>query len=120
MRPLVPVVLLVLLTPPALALPPPSSLQAARLIEQLGSPGFAEREAAHKKLEALGERALPALQKAAKDAKDAEVRRRAGRLVQAADDRSRSEEVKKFAGAWDATYLEAEGKPVPAEEYAAT
>lgn len=52
-----------------------------RLIEQLGSKSFEEREAAVKRLEALGDAALPALREAVKSATDPEVRRRAQHLV---------------------------------------
>jgi len=51
-----------------------------QLIEQLGSDRFAAREEASRKLLALGEAALPALEKARRAA-DAEVRRRADRLA---------------------------------------
>src|SRR5262249_16052893 len=44
---------------------PPDAAKIRRLVEQLGSPSFAEREAASAALEAAGEPALPALAKAA-------------------------------------------------------
>jgi hypothetical protein len=56
------------------------SADPARLVQRLGSPRFAEREAAFKALDALGPAALPALKTAAKSA-DAEVRQRAGELL---------------------------------------
>jgi len=52
-----------------------------RLIQQLGSPKFAEREAASKRLEAIGTPAVKALRKAATTSPDTEVRRRAQRLL---------------------------------------
>src|SRR5262245_45034999 len=52
-----------------------------RLIRQLGSDRFKEREAAAKALEELGEPALPALKRAATDSPDVEVRRRAEALL---------------------------------------
>jgi sulfatase modifying factor 1 len=52
-----------------------------RLIRQLGSESFAQREAAGKALQGIGEPALDALRKAAGTSEDIEVRRRAGRLV---------------------------------------
>jgi HEAT repeat protein len=52
-----------------------------RLIQQLGSPRFAERQAATKRLEAIGEPAALALRKAATTTPDAEVRRRAESLL---------------------------------------
>lgn len=54
----------------------------ARLIGQLGSEQFEERDQATKALDALGPAALKALQEAARDS-DAEIRRRAEGLVQA-------------------------------------
>jgi hypothetical protein len=51
-----------------------------KLVKQLGSPRFAEREAAMKRLEAIGAPAAEALRKAAAGP-DAEIRRRAERLL---------------------------------------
>jgi len=48
-----------------------------RLIKQLGSDDFTEREAASKRLESIGEPAWLAVRKAAQDSSDAEIRRRA-------------------------------------------
>jgi formylglycine-generating enzyme len=53
-----------------------------RLIRQLGSSKFEEREAAGHALETIGKPALAALRKAASTSEDAEVRRRASRLVE--------------------------------------
>ena len=64
--------------PPA---PPSAKSPASKLVEQLGSDDFAEREAAHQKLEALGEAAFDALRKAA-TSDDAEVKSRAEQLLQ--------------------------------------
>ncbi|HEX4588599.1 MAG TPA: WD40 repeat domain-containing protein [Gemmataceae bacterium] len=66
---------------------PPDTTEVERLIEQLGSPAFAEREAASKGLDAIGEPALERLQRAATDGKDPEIRRRAQALVQAIEKR---------------------------------
>jgi hypothetical protein len=52
-----------------------------KIIQQLGSADFAEREMATKRLEAIGKPALPALREAAKNNEDAEIQRRAQRLV---------------------------------------
>jgi uncharacterized protein (TIGR03067 family) len=60
-----------------------------RLIRQLGSRKFREREAASKALAKIGEPALDALRKAASDNADAEVRRRAAQLVNGQDLRRR-------------------------------
>jgi hypothetical protein len=69
-----------LLLLPCLALPLSAAEDAevARLIRQLGSEEFAERQEAARKLVDIGEPALPALRKAAADHPDAEVRRSAG------------------------------------------
>jgi HEAT repeat protein len=54
-----------------------------RLIRQLGSNEFEERNAASEELEKIGKPALEALRKALKDTKDAEVHSRAKALVDA-------------------------------------
>jgi WD40 repeat protein len=54
---------------------------AERLAQQLGSKSFREREAASKRLVALGYDALGSLRRAANDSPDAEVRHRAAALV---------------------------------------
>src|SRR5262245_43839654 len=70
----------------AVALPSPAAEyktdagRIAKLIDQLGSPKFTEREDAMKELEKIGVPALPALRKATKS-NDAETRRRAEELV---------------------------------------
>jgi HEAT repeat protein len=51
-----------------------------RLIKQLGSAKFSEREAASQQLEEIGAAALPALRKAL-TSRDAETRRRATNLI---------------------------------------
>ncbi|HEY7157478.1 MAG TPA: hypothetical protein VH575_26220 [Gemmataceae bacterium] len=62
---------------------PKQSVDAAqleRLIRQLGSESFEEREAASKELDAIGQPAMPALRKARESA-DLEVRRRVAALL---------------------------------------
>jgi tetratricopeptide (TPR) repeat protein len=59
---------------------PPSPAEVERLVAQLGSSSFAEREAAAARLKGLGKAAHEALRRAALS-KDPEVRRRAGRLL---------------------------------------
>jgi hypothetical protein len=56
-----------------------------KLIQQLGSEDYAEREAAMKRLQGIGKPALPALREAAKNSGDAEIGRRAQRLVESLD-----------------------------------
>jgi hypothetical protein len=65
----------------------PPSPDIDGLIKQLGSRKFCEREAASKALEKVGKPALERLRRAAKDDPDAEVRRRAGALVERAEQR---------------------------------
>ncbi len=59
---------------------PADTAQIERLIRQLGSERFAEREAAGKALDAIGEPALPALRKA-QGSSDLEIRRRVAALL---------------------------------------
>ncbi len=54
-----------------------------KLIEQLGSKSFEEREAANKRLREIGAPAVDALRKAMETNKDAEITRRARQLVEA-------------------------------------
>jgi hypothetical protein len=62
---------------------PGQAALAGRLIEQLGSRHFFERQKASRQLAEMGRVALPALQEAAADSSDPEVRRQAALLVQA-------------------------------------
>jgi hypothetical protein len=64
----------------------------AKLIEQLGSDTFADRQKASDALDAIGEPALEALRKAAKST-DAEVRKRAGALVEKIEQRVKNTRV---------------------------
>jgi hypothetical protein len=73
--------LLGLLGWPAGAAEKPDQARIAELVKQLGSDTFADRQKATDALEAIGEPALDALRKAAKST-DAEVRKRAGALVE--------------------------------------
>jgi hypothetical protein len=61
--------------------PKPDSARVERLIAQLGSPLFQERQAATKSLEGIGPSTLNALRRAAAESRDAEVSLRAKRLV---------------------------------------
>jgi HEAT repeat protein len=67
----------------------PNAADVARLVRQLGSEQYAEREAASKALGAIGEPALAALNEAALS-DDLEVRRRAERLLEALRARARA------------------------------
>lgn len=65
-----------------------------RLIGQLGSPRFTEREAATKELDALGPAALPALKKATAST-EPETRRRAEALIARIENRQQAEKILK-------------------------
>jgi hypothetical protein len=65
----------------------PDADTIARLIQQLNSDIFSDRDSAAKQLEAIGEPALPALRRAAVKAPDLEGRRRAERLGELIDKR---------------------------------
>lgn len=60
----------------------PSAVSVERLIEQLGDPSYVVRRDAEKALASMGKDALKHLREAAKDHPSAEVRLRAGRLVE--------------------------------------
>jgi WD40 repeat protein len=60
----------------------PSPAEIQKLIDQLGSGKYAEREEASNRLAEIGEPAWKALRKAAALSEDLEIRRRAGRLAQ--------------------------------------
>jgi WD40 repeat protein/serine/threonine protein kinase len=75
----------------------PSDPQVQKLIDQLGSDKFAEREAASRRLEALGESAFLALRQAAASSPDPEIRRRAERVAEAIARRCFGE-VRRFEG----------------------
>jgi uncharacterized protein (TIGR03067 family) len=111
MRHLASLVLVLVLAPPATALPPPTQLAIARLIKQLGSPSFQEREAAAKALESMGARALPVLQKVTND-KDPEIRRRARRLVETVRRPAVVPEKERLYGLWRVVSFECEGLPM--------
>jgi uncharacterized protein (TIGR03067 family) len=100
MRRVMPLLFVLVLAPRAFTLPSPSALEIAPLIKQLGSDRYVDREAASKKLEALGERALPVLRKAARHSKDAEVRKRASHLVEIVERPLLAREEKKLRGTW--------------------
>ena len=82
---------------------PTSAAEIDRLIKQLGSDAFNEREKASKALEDIGEPALEALRKAANKRDDAEVRCRAEKLVKALA-ASLYRELRSFKGHTDSIY----------------
>ncbi len=65
--------------------PAKSPAEIERLIKQMGSDDFDEREAASKALEGIGQAALDALRDVIKKNNDAEVRRRAERVVKSVE-----------------------------------
>jgi hypothetical protein len=83
----------VVATVPAPAAPPSDQATIAKLIEQLGSNEFEQREKAQKELDAIGAPALEALRKAADGHSQTEVRMRAGVLVRTIEMRTVSNTV---------------------------
>jgi len=77
--------------------------EIARLVVQLGSESFTEREAASKALDDFGEAALDALQQAAATSPDPEVQRRAGQLISAIGQREFGAKCR-FQGHKDAVF----------------
>jgi hypothetical protein len=72
---------LLMVSTPDLGTPAVDVTLIAQLIEQLGSPVYVEREAASRALDRLGEPALESLQRVSEEYEDAEIVRRAKRLV---------------------------------------
>ena len=79
--------------------------RVARLIRQLGHDDFAKREAASKELDAIGEPALDALRKASASDGDAEIRRRAERIVESVTGRIRAAAAKKELARWEGEWV---------------
>jgi uncharacterized protein (TIGR03067 family) len=88
------------------------------LIGKLGDDRFAEREAASKELEAMGERALAALRKAATSRDDPEIKRRAERIVQTFAGKVTKRELEKLQGNWYLISCETDGKRIKGEDKA--
>jgi hypothetical protein len=65
----------------------PPAAEMEKMIARLGNKAFAERERASKALGEVGQPALEALRKAARESKDAEIRARAAQLVQQIENR---------------------------------
>jgi uncharacterized protein (TIGR03067 family) len=86
----------------------------ARLIKQLGDDVFAEREAATKQLERIGEPALAALRRAAASSRDFEIRHRAKRIIEAIAVFVTKRELKKLQGTWVLVSRAEGGQVVPA------
>jgi uncharacterized protein (TIGR03067 family) len=93
--------------------PGAAAARVAHLSRQLGADRFADREAASKELTAIGEPALGALRQAAARGGDAEVRRRAERIVRAAVRRAARAEMRRLEGSWVAVSEEDNGRSRP-------
>jgi WD40 repeat protein len=76
---------------------PADAKEIDALVQQLGSDKPEERQAAGKRLEVVGEQALPALRKAAAESTDADVRLRAAVLARAIE-KARNASVRLFEG----------------------
>jgi hypothetical protein len=85
----------------------PKTTDADKLIADLGADDCNKRDDAQKKLEAMGKKILPALEKAEKESQDAEVRARAHEAILAIKKSSDSEGAPKDQ--------EREGPPLPPE-----
>jgi len=73
----------------------PDAIEIDRLIQQMGSDEFAQRESAARALDTIGEPALGALKKAAATAEDMEIRRRSEDLVKVIEKRAETTEILK-------------------------
>lgn len=95
--------------------------RVARLITQLGHAEFARRDAATRELDAIGEPALGALRKAAASSDDAEIRRRAERILVSITARVRAavtkKELEKLQGTWIRVAHETNGQRVNGEDH---
>jgi len=86
-----------------------------RLIDQLGSERFEDREQATQELSKFGKSALPSLKEAAKSA-DAEVRRRAQQLIERISAADRERELAKLQGTWRVVSIVRDGVEATADE----
>ncbi len=93
-----------------------SSPDIGKLIKQLGSDDFAERESAQVKLKAIGEPALEPLRKAVAATDDAEVKHRANELIQSLVTKQLGEETAKLQGVWKLAYVGERGNGTAASE----
>lgn len=89
----------------------------AKLIEQLDSPSFAERELASQMLEAIGEPAFDALNKTAMKSASPEARARAKRLVSAIEKKLVVSDFERLRGGWQIVEVIDDGKKLRKELY---
>jgi uncharacterized protein (TIGR03067 family) len=87
--------------------------KVARLIPQLGNEDFATRETASQELTTIGAPALAALRNAAASSEEAEIRRRAERLVKTITEAATKAELARLQGVWLVDSYEVEGKLLP-------
>ncbi len=92
-----------------------SEREINRLIDQLGSERFQDREQATQELLKLGKSALPSLKEALKSS-DAEVRHRAQRLIDGILAPEMEKELAKLTGTWKLVAFEGDGVAATAEE----
>jgi uncharacterized protein (TIGR03067 family) len=92
-----------------------SEKEINRLIDQLGSERFQDREQATQELLNLGKAALPRLKEALKSS-DAEVRHRAQRLIDGILAPDMEKELAKLRGIWKLVSFERDGVTATAEE----
>src|SRR5688572_17086624 len=71
---------------------PPEDSEPARLVRQLGSLEYEERQEATERLREIGAPALPFLKAAVQQSADLELKRRAGALVQRIEEQVRTGE----------------------------
>jgi uncharacterized protein (TIGR03067 family) len=97
------------------AAPAKSEKEMKRLIDQLGSERFQDRDQATKELSKLGKSALPSLKEAAKSA-DAEVRHRAQKLIEGILAADMQKLLAKLQGTWRVVSLVRDGAESTADE----
>lgn len=95
-------------------------IKVPHLVRQLGHEDYAAREAASQDLVEIGEPGLPALQIAATNHTDPEIRWRAKQIVQAVISRARAAAIRKaleeLQGTWTLVSFEADGKQTLGED----
>jgi hypothetical protein len=82
----------------------PDAKEIQRLIKQLGSDDFADREAAEEALGVVGESALDPLRSAAETSTDPEIRRRAKHLIHLTEAKLVQQARKSLLGVWQCSF----------------
>jgi uncharacterized protein (TIGR03067 family) len=96
------------------AAPVKSEKEMKRLIDQLGSERFIDREQATQELSKLGKSALPHLKEAAKSP-DAEVRQRAKQLIERISAADMETSLAKLQGTWRVAAMTSDGEEATAD-----